>query len=65
MINTIFDVFAKRTLGIINNNNILFMSTWGGGVHVFSQFEQNDVLTVLHGAQIDEDKDVLNDTDLL
>ena len=32
---------------------------------MFSQFEQNAVLTALHGAQIDEDKDVLKDTDLL
>ena len=68
MINTIFDVFAKSTLGTINNNNILCMSTLhggGGGEIVFSQFEQNAVLTTLHGAQIDEDKDVLKYTDLL
>ena len=32
---------------------------------MFSQFEQNAVLTALHGVQIDEDKDVLKDTDLL
>ena len=32
---------------------------------MFSQFEQNAVLTALHGAQIDKDKDVLKDTDLL
>ena len=32
---------------------------------MFSQFEQNAVLTALHGAQTDEDKDVLKDTDLL
>ena len=31
---------------------------------MFSQFEQNAVLTALHGAQIDEDKDVLNDCQL-
>ena len=37
----------------------------GGGGIVFSQFEQNAVLTALHGAQIDEDKDVLKNTDLL
>ena len=32
---------------------------------MFSQSEQNAVLTALHGARIDEDKDVLKDTDLL
>ena len=37
----------------------------GGGYNVCSQFEQNAVLTALHCAQIDEDKDVLKDTDLL
>ena len=33
----------------------------GGGI----KCERNAVLTALHGAQIDEDKDVLKDTDLL
>ena len=32
---------------------------------MFSQFEQTDLLTDLHGAQIDGDKDVIKDIDLL
>ena len=37
----------------------------GGGWGVGIKFERNAVFSALHGAQIDEDKDVLKDTDLL
>ena len=44
---------------------LLYKGGGGGGDKMcLVKFEQNAVLTALHAAQIDEDKDVLNDCQL-